>query len=189
MRQGQKCLSAHTFTETHSESHLIYTATGQNKRQLLFCFVFCGAVGFIRTLSVISLGRGWDPSPTGYLRVLFMSGGRMQLEIDRWMRVVSAVMQVLLWSVVVKKELSQKARLSIYGWSMFRLLPMVMKSFSPAGWLGSPLDKKLSHPWGSSGIWLKWLLDASFARCYGHVPLEGDLREDLEHAEETMSLS
>ncbi|TWW67435.1 Ubiquitin carboxyl-terminal hydrolase CYLD [Takifugu flavidus] len=49
-----------------------------------------------------------------YLGVLFTSGGRMEREIDRRIGAVSAVMRTLHRSVVVKRELSRKAKLSIY---------------------------------------------------------------------------
>ncbi|TWW53707.1 hypothetical protein D4764_0113540, partial [Takifugu flavidus] len=49
-----------------------------------------------------------------YLGVLFTSEGRMEQEIDRWISAASAVMRTLHRSVVVKRELSQKAKLSIY---------------------------------------------------------------------------
>ncbi|XDV31537.1 hypothetical protein PO909_002528 [Leuciscus waleckii] len=49
-----------------------------------------------------------------YLGVLFTSEGRMEREIDRRIGAASAVMQSLYRSVVVKKELSRKAKLSIY---------------------------------------------------------------------------
>ncbi|KAK3512527.1 hypothetical protein QTP70_015639 [Hemibagrus guttatus] len=49
-----------------------------------------------------------------YLGVLFKSEGRMDLEIDRWIGAAAAVMRSMYRSVVVKKELSQKAKLSIY---------------------------------------------------------------------------
>ncbi|TWW64140.1 hypothetical protein D4764_03G0011480 [Takifugu flavidus] len=49
-----------------------------------------------------------------YLGILFTSEGRMEREIDRRIAAASAVMQALNRSIVVKKELSQKARLSIY---------------------------------------------------------------------------
>uniref|UniRef100_A0A8C6LH54 DUF4371 domain-containing protein n=1 Tax=Nothobranchius furzeri TaxID=105023 RepID=A0A8C6LH54_NOTFU len=49
-----------------------------------------------------------------YLRVLFMSEGRRDREIDRRIGSASAVMRMQSLSVVVKRELSQKARLSIY---------------------------------------------------------------------------
>ena len=49
-----------------------------------------------------------------YLGVLFTSEGRMEREIDRRIGVASAVMRALHRPVVVKKELSQKAKLSIY---------------------------------------------------------------------------
>ncbi|KAK3539176.1 hypothetical protein QTP86_028667, partial [Hemibagrus guttatus] len=49
-----------------------------------------------------------------YLGVLFTSEGRMDREIDRWIGAAAAVMRSMYRSVVVKKELSQKAKLSIY---------------------------------------------------------------------------
>ncbi|TWW78306.1 hypothetical protein D4764_11G0004270 [Takifugu flavidus] len=49
-----------------------------------------------------------------YLGVLFTSKGRMEREIDRRIGAASAVMQTLHQSVVVKRELSRKAKLSIY---------------------------------------------------------------------------
>ena len=48
------------------------------------------------------------------LRVLFTSEGRMEEEIDRRIGAASAVMRMLRWSVVVNRELGQKAKLSIY---------------------------------------------------------------------------
>ncbi|KAK3531365.1 hypothetical protein QTP70_018164, partial [Hemibagrus guttatus] len=49
-----------------------------------------------------------------YLGVLFTSEGRIDREIDRWISAAAAVMQSMYRSVVVKKELSRKAKLSIY---------------------------------------------------------------------------
>ncbi|KAK3540202.1 hypothetical protein QTP70_028393 [Hemibagrus guttatus] len=49
-----------------------------------------------------------------YLGVLFTSEGRMDCEIDRWIGAAAAVMRSMYRSVVVKKELSWKAKLSIY---------------------------------------------------------------------------
>ena len=49
-----------------------------------------------------------------YLRVLVTSEGRMERERDRRTGAASAVMRMLKQSVVVKRELSQKATLSIY---------------------------------------------------------------------------
>ncbi|KAK3558133.1 hypothetical protein QTP86_009867 [Hemibagrus guttatus] len=49
-----------------------------------------------------------------YLGVLFTSEGRMDCEIDRRTGAAAAVMRSMYRSVVVKKELSQKAKLSIY---------------------------------------------------------------------------
>jgi len=47
-----------------------------------------------------------------------MSDNRLEREMDGWIGASVAVMRVLLWSVVVKKELSRRAKLSIY-WSIF----------------------------------------------------------------------
>ncbi|KAK3555566.1 hypothetical protein QTP86_022023 [Hemibagrus guttatus] len=49
-----------------------------------------------------------------YLGVLFTSEGRMDHEIDRQIGAAAAVMWSMYRSVVVKKELSRKAKLSIY---------------------------------------------------------------------------
>ncbi|XP_047467164.1 uncharacterized protein LOC125023726 [Mugil cephalus] len=49
-----------------------------------------------------------------YLRIFFTSEGRMEQEIDRRIGAASAVLRVLNQSVVVKRELSRKAKLSIY---------------------------------------------------------------------------
>ncbi|KAK3566178.1 hypothetical protein QTP86_028416 [Hemibagrus guttatus] len=49
-----------------------------------------------------------------YLGVLFTSEGKMDREIDRRIGAATAVMRSMYRSVVVKKELSRKAKLSIY---------------------------------------------------------------------------
>ncbi|KAK3511498.1 hypothetical protein QTP70_009001 [Hemibagrus guttatus] len=49
-----------------------------------------------------------------YLEVLFTSEGRMDREIDRLIGAAAAVMRSMYRSVVVKKELSRKAKLLIY---------------------------------------------------------------------------
>ena len=49
-----------------------------------------------------------------YLWVLFMSEGRMEREIDRRIGAASAVMRTLHGSIVVKRELRRKAKLSFY---------------------------------------------------------------------------
>ncbi|KAI3361665.1 hypothetical protein L3Q82_002028 [Scortum barcoo] len=53
-----------------------------------------------------------------YLGVLFTSEGKMEREMDKWIGAASAVLRTLVCSVVVKRELSQKAKLSIY-WSIY----------------------------------------------------------------------
>lgn len=58
-----------------------------------------------------------------YLGALFMSEGRMECEIDRCISTVNPLYR----SVMVMKELHEKAKLSIY-WSVYiPSLPMVMK--------------------------------------------------------------
>ena len=49
-----------------------------------------------------------------YHRVLFMSGRKMGREIERRIREASAMMRKLKQSAVVKRDLSQKAKLSSY---------------------------------------------------------------------------
>jgi len=49
-----------------------------------------------------------------YLWVLFMSEGKMEREMDRRIGAASTVMRAMYRSVVVKRELSRKAKLSIY---------------------------------------------------------------------------
>ncbi|KAI3351226.1 hypothetical protein L3Q82_005779 [Scortum barcoo] len=62
-----------------------------------------------------------------YLGVLFTSEGKMEREIDRRIGAASAVMRSVYRTVVVKKELSRKAKLSIYiGQSTFPPSSMVM---------------------------------------------------------------
>lgn len=46
--------------------------------------------------------------------ILFTSEGRMERKIDRWISAVSAVLRSQYPSVLVKKELNRKAKLSIY---------------------------------------------------------------------------
>jgi len=49
-----------------------------------------------------------------YFAILFMNDGELELEMDRQIGASSAVMRVLLRSVVVKRELSPKEKLSVY---------------------------------------------------------------------------
>ncbi|KAK3543834.1 hypothetical protein QTP70_030081 [Hemibagrus guttatus] len=49
-----------------------------------------------------------------YLGVMFTSEGRMDREIERWIGAAAAVMRSMYRSVVEKKELSRKVKLSIY---------------------------------------------------------------------------
>uniref|UniRef100_A0A8C2ZC47 Reverse transcriptase domain-containing protein n=1 Tax=Cyclopterus lumpus TaxID=8103 RepID=A0A8C2ZC47_CYCLU len=53
-----------------------------------------------------------------YLGVLFTSEGKVEREIDRRIGAAAAVKQALYRSVLVKRELSRKAKLSIY-WSVY----------------------------------------------------------------------
>ena len=49
-----------------------------------------------------------------YLWILFMSEGKMEQELNRWIGASLAVMRALCQSVIVKTELSRKAKLSLY---------------------------------------------------------------------------
>ncbi|KAI3367955.1 hypothetical protein L3Q82_026785, partial [Scortum barcoo] len=60
-----------------------------------------------------------------YLGVLFTSEGKIEREIDRRIGAASAVMRSVYRTVVVKKELSRKAKLSIYR-SIYVLPPSPM---------------------------------------------------------------
>ena len=85
-----------------------------------------------------------------YLGVLFTSEGRMELEIDGRIGAASAVLRALHRPVVVKKELSQKAKLSIYrsiyvptltyGHELWVVTERTRKWASSAGCLGFPLE-------------------------------------------------
>ncbi|TWW66772.1 hypothetical protein D4764_20G0008040 [Takifugu flavidus] len=63
-----------------------------------------------------------------YLRILFTSEGRMEREIDRRIGAASAVMHALNRSVVVKKELSRKPKLSIYRSIYAQSSPMAINA-------------------------------------------------------------
>ncbi|KAK3550607.1 hypothetical protein QTP70_000697 [Hemibagrus guttatus] len=62
----------------------------------------------------LQVGGELLPQVEKYLGVLFTSEGRMDREIDRRISAAAAVMRSMYRSVVVKKELSRKAKLSIY---------------------------------------------------------------------------
>ena len=53
-----------------------------------------------------------------YIGVLLTSEGRMEREIDRRIGKAAAIMRTLHRSVVVKRELSEKAKLSIYRFGL-----------------------------------------------------------------------
>ena len=53
-----------------------------------------------------------------YLWILFTSDSGLEREMDRWDEVSSAGVKELLWPVVVKRQLSWKAKVSIH-WSIF----------------------------------------------------------------------
>lgn len=71
-----------------------------------------------------------------YLRVLFTNEERMELEIDKWKDVASAVRQILYQSVLVKRQLYQKAKIPIY-WLIY--VPTLIYGYklwvvTPLGW-------------------------------------------------------
>ncbi|KAI3351691.1 hypothetical protein L3Q82_020526, partial [Scortum barcoo] len=129
-----------------------------------------------------------------YLWVLFMSEGKMQREIDRQIGAASAVMRSVYQTVVVKKELSGKAKLSIYRSIYTPTSPMGEKLLVTQEELGvEPL--LLLHIERSQLRWLGHL----FRMPPGRLPREvfqacptgrrPRFQEDPGHAGETMSLS
>ncbi|KAI3376265.1 hypothetical protein L3Q82_016773 [Scortum barcoo] len=68
-----------------------------------------------RGCSSVSVMTPTEQELGSHCRVLFMtSEGKMEREIDRRIGAASAVMRSVYRTVVVKKELSRKAKLSIY---------------------------------------------------------------------------
>ncbi|KAI3365316.1 hypothetical protein L3Q82_010406, partial [Scortum barcoo] len=114
-----------------------------------------------------------------YLGVLFTSEGKMEREIDRRIGAASAVMRSVYRTVVVKKELSRKVKLSIY-----RSIYVPTLTYGHELW-----GEKLSHSGGArsraaapshreesaevawaSGLISDAPLDASLGRCSRRVP-------------------
>ncbi|KAI3365319.1 hypothetical protein L3Q82_010409, partial [Scortum barcoo] len=106
-----------------------------------------------------------------YLGVLFTSEGKMEREIDRRIGAASAVIRSVYRTVVVKKELSRKAKALDS-----RFTGVAGRSLRDRG-------EKLGHREElSSGR------DAAAPSACRHVPPGGGLGEDPGHAGETMSL-
>lgn len=88
-----------------------------------------------------------------YLGVTFTSGVTIEWEIDRRISAASAVMQTLYRPIVVKRELSWRAKLSNYR-SIFRSSLHMVTSCSDwtneiadaSGWNGIPLSGGLTQP-------------------------------------------
>ena len=80
-----------------------------------------------------------------YLAILFTSKGRIELEINRKSNAASAVMRTLEQSVMVKRGLSQKARLHFCRQSIFLPSPVVTNS----GYWANKNDRTYK--------WLKWV--------------------------------
>ncbi|TWW59883.1 hypothetical protein D4764_06G0014130 [Takifugu flavidus] len=153
-----------------------------------------------------------------YLGVLFMSEGRMEQEIDRRIGAASAVMRTLYRSVVVKRELSRKVKLSIYqsifvlpltyGHELWVMTERTRSQVQAAemSFLCRVARLSLRDRVRSSAIreelgveplllrversQMRWSQDApGRLPAAGHVPPVGDPREDPGHVGETMSLN
>ncbi|KAI3370284.1 hypothetical protein L3Q82_024458 [Scortum barcoo] len=127
-----------------------------------------------------------------YLGVLFTSEGKIEREIDRRIGAASAVMRSVYRTVVVKKELSRKAKLSRFtGQSTFPPSPMGEKLGHFREELG--VEPLLLHIERSQLRWLGHLFRMPPGRLpRGGVPgmshREEASGEDPGHAGETMSL-
>uniref|UniRef100_A0A669BS49 Reverse transcriptase domain-containing protein n=1 Tax=Oreochromis niloticus TaxID=8128 RepID=A0A669BS49_ORENI len=84
-----------------------------------------------------------------YLGVLFTSDGRREPEIDRWIGAAAAAMRTLYQSVVVKRELNIKAKLSIYR----SIYVPTLNLWSRA--VGSDRKNEIADTSGGNGIPLK----------------------------------
>ncbi|KAK0132409.1 hypothetical protein N1851_032714 [Merluccius polli] len=96
-----------------------------------------------------------------YLRILFMSEGKIEREMDRRIGAVSAVMRALYRTVVMKMELSRKAKLSIY-----QSINVATLTYGHECWV----------------VTERCLLGASPWRFSGHIQLVGDHKVDPELA-------
>ncbi|KAI3368804.1 hypothetical protein L3Q82_025789 [Scortum barcoo] len=120
-----------------------------------------------------------------YLGVLFTSEGKMEREIDRRIGAASAVMRSVYRTVVVKKELSRKAKLSIYrsiyvptltyGMAGRSLRDRVRSSVTREELGVEPLllrigEESAEVAWASICPDAPW--DASLGRCSRRVPPE-----------------
>ncbi|KAK3534950.1 hypothetical protein QTP70_002031 [Hemibagrus guttatus] len=120
-----------------------------------------------------------------YLGVLFMSEGRMDREIDRWLGAAAAVMRSMYRSVVVKKELSRKAKFSIY-----QTIYVPTLTYGHELWVMTEREELGVEPLllHIERGQLRWLRDVSLERCSGHAPPGRGPGEHPGHAGETMSL-
>ena len=133
-----------------------------------------------------------------------MCEGRRQLEIDRWIRVVSAVMRTLYWSFVVKRaEPKGKAfclpvdlHSAPHLWSKLRVMTERMRSWIQAAEMsflrrvaGDGMRNSIIR--GRLGeeplLWLGCPLEASLGRCLVHVQLGRGPGADPGHAGEIIS--
>ncbi|XDV14816.1 hypothetical protein PO909_014999 [Leuciscus waleckii] len=127
IRFGDHTISSLLF----ADDVVVLAPSDQDLQHALGCFATeCEAAGMRISASkseamVLSRKRVACPLQVGgeflpqveefkYLGVLFTSEGRMEREIDRRIGAASAIMRSMYRSVVVKKELSCKAKLSIY---------------------------------------------------------------------------
>uniref|UniRef100_A0A8C9WAJ3 Reverse transcriptase domain-containing protein n=1 Tax=Scleropages formosus TaxID=113540 RepID=A0A8C9WAJ3_SCLFO len=144
-----------------------------------------------------------------YLGVLFTSEGKMERQVDRRIGAASAVMRSLYRSVVVKRELSRKAKLSIYrsiyvptltyGHELWIMTERMRSRIQAAemSFLRRVAGRTLRDRVRSSVtreelgveplLLRRCLLDASLGRCSGLVPLGGGLGADPGHVGKTTS--
>ncbi|KAI3363190.1 hypothetical protein L3Q82_011825 [Scortum barcoo] len=116
------------------------------------------------------------------------SSGWVERSCLKW----SCEMRSVYRTVVVKKELSRKAKLSIYRSIYVPTLTYALVSHSGGARSRAAAPsfsiERSQLRWLGSGIYFGCPLDASLGRCSRRVPPGGGLGEDPGHAGETMSL-
>lgn len=93
-----------TITTLNSAIQFSFTTVIQPGRMFILGWLFCFVLPQLVWVGIELLPQVEEFK---YLDVLFMSEGKMECEVNRRIAAASAVMKVLHWTIVVKRELSQ----------------------------------------------------------------------------------